>query len=118
MDYKLWYNPECSKSKEAKKILDDNKVNYEIIDYKNTKLDKTLLLNLIMNLEGESFNLIRFKESGVSTQNKINKMQVNDIIELIIEKPECMQRPLVQSMKGGKNFIARPTEIILDNIII
>jgi len=118
MEYKLWYNENCSKSKEAKKILDDNNIEYEILNYLEEPLNRQLLLNLIMNLNGEAFNLIRFKESGVSTQGKINKMSVSDIIELIINNPECLQRPIVQNLKGGRNFIARPTSIIFSQLNI
>jgi arsenate reductase len=112
MENKLWYNPNCSKSIEAKRILDEANVNYIIKDYINEKLDLEELEILINILKNDIELLIR-EEANISVEER-NQLSIKEIINIILENPEIMQRPIYQTKFTAK--IVRPPELIKDLI--
>jgi len=113
---KLWYNKNCSKSRGAKEILDENNIEYEIINYLDARITKEVLLELILKLKnGKPKELVRLEESGL-TQLEVDNLTNEHIIDLLLFNKKAIQRPLIET--ENISFVARPIEIIFDYIKI
>ena len=47
---KIWHNTRCSKSREAKQILEDSKVEYEVFEYLKNDFTKNDLKEIILQI--------------------------------------------------------------------
>lgn len=107
----LIHNPNCSKSREAKNILDDLGVQFLVIDYLKEGF-KDKLLHHLPGLLGLSFSeMIRknedvYKELGLADK----KLSEDEWIEIIKERPILLERPIF--IHQGKGIIARPPELV------
>ena len=77
----LFHNNRCSKSREVKKYVDDNKIN-EIIDYLNTFPEESFLKTVFLKLENNFPEIIRVNEKIYKNLNDNEK-----IIQSIICRP-------------------------------
>jgi len=90
--------------------------NYEIIEYLKIKIIKRDLKESLKYLDEPIYNLIRDNEI-IFKNMKVNKidLSVNDVLNLIIQNPMLLQRPLVTKYVNDKavmSMISRPPEKI------
>jgi arsenate reductase len=107
----LIHNPRCSKSREAKEILEEQGVEFETIDYLKDGLKEKLLSHL-PKLLGLSFkDMIREKES-IYKELKLADKDLSDKewIHILSEHPILLERPIF--IHQNKAVIARPAELI------
>lgn len=109
----LIHNPRCSKSREAKEILIEKGIDFEIIDYLKDGLKEKLLAKL-PELTGLTYpEMIRTKEEIYKELNlKEKKLSNKDWIELLQKHPILLERPIF--IHNFKAVIARPSEKILE----
>ena len=107
---KIWHNSKCSKSREAKEILDNQNESFEIFEYLNDEFSKDDIKN-IMSLLGISdirdmlrSKEVEYKELDIDAHSKTQ----DEIIELVIKTPKLIERPII--IKDDKAVIARPME--------
>ena len=62
MQFKLYHNPRCSKSRQAKTLLEENNIAFETILYLNTPLTEKELEYILNNLSVKPIFLVRTKE--------------------------------------------------------
>lgn len=107
----LIYNPRCSKSREAKEILESQGIEYETIDYLKDGLKEKLLLNL-PNLLGLSFKEMIRKKEIVFNELKLADKDLSDKewIDILIKHPVLLERPIF--IYKNKAIIARPAELL------
>ncbi len=109
----MYHNPGCSKSRGALEILDDKKVDTEVIRYLDAPLSRDDFEGILDILIDPPAELVRkdkkFAELGLVEADYQTREQV---IELLLEHPVLMQRPIV--IKDGKALIARPSERVLE----
>ncbi len=107
----LIYNPHCSKSKEAKKILDDLGIDFVLLDYLKDGLSEELISSLPSLLSLPFQKIIREKES-VFTDMKIAKENISDVewVNILKSHPVLLERPLFIFNK--KAIIGRPPSLI------
>lgn len=107
----LYHNPNCSKSRGAKEILESRGVAFEVVEYLKTPLDADAILALLGAIGGEPAELVRkdnyFKELGL---NADDYQSAEAVAALLAEHPKLMQRPV--AVKDGKAVIARPSELV------
>ena len=116
MQLKIFHNPRCSKSRQAKKLLEERNSSFETILYLNEKISKIELDKIITNFSGSPILLVRTKEKLFKDLN-IKKENLNDknyIIELLSKYPKLIERPLLLS--ENKTIIGRPPENFLELI--
>jgi arsenate reductase (glutaredoxin) len=107
----LIYNPGCSKSRSAKKILEDKGVDFEIIDYLKDGLKEKLLLALPELLKISYSEMIRDKEEVYKELDLKNKApNNNEWIKILMKNPILLERPIF--IYGAKAVIARPPELV------
>ena len=110
MNYTLYHNPRCSKSRQAKKILEENNVNFETVLYLNSPLTEKELMNALDNLASKPIFLVRTKEKEFK-ELKVNLELLSEkrfVAELLAKHPKLMERPLLTST--NKTIIGRPPE--------
>ena len=107
----LYHNPNCSKSRGAKEILESRGADFEVIEYLKTPLEATEIERLLGLLGGEPAALVRndshFKELGLDADDY---QSAEAVAGLIAEHPRLMQRPL--AVRGNRAVIARPSELV------
>lgn len=110
-DITLYHNPNCSKSRGAKEILESRGVEFDIIEYLKTPLSGEQIADVLGMLDGAPEELVRkdnhFRELGL---NAADYTSVEAVAAVLAEHPRLMQRPL--GVCNGKAVIARPCELI------
>lgn len=105
----IFHNKNCSTSRNAMSVLEDNGVAAEVIDYLKTPLDEAQFTELIAKLEDPVADLVRkdgfFKDQGLAAEDYTTPEAV---IALLVEHPRLMQRPIL--VRGDKAIIGRPKD--------
>jgi len=104
----IWHNPRCSKSRNALTLLEEKKIDAQVIKYMDEFLSKEQLQEVLTLLGMKAQELMRIDED-IYKQLKLK--DVNDeniLINAMIENPKLIQRPII--IKGDKAVIARPIE--------
>jgi len=106
---KLYQKPTCSKCREAIWVLKERGADFESINYYETPLAEKDLKALIKKLGIAPRELLRkneqvYRDLGLAKR----ELSEDDLIRLMIENPDLMQRPIV--VKGNKAVLARPIE--------
>jgi arsenate reductase len=108
---KIWHNNNCSKSKEAKEILERQNVPHRTFEYLKDNFTTDEIKNIIKMLDiSDIKDMLRKKEPEYKELDINNKSQ-KDIIELLILYPKLIQRPII--IKDGKAIIARPMKNLI-----
>ena len=120
INYLIYHNPRCSKSRESLELLKLKNQNFKIIEYLKVKIDKPVLKKTIQCLNTNFYDVIRDKEI-IFKNLKINKLKltIDEIVDLINVSPILLQRPLITKYIGCepiKTIISRPSERTLSLI--
>lgn len=113
----LIHNPKCSKSREALRLLEQNKVKFVTIEYLNGKLSKDLLGSLPNLLELDYLSFMRSKDDIYKELDKkynFIKLTQEEIKEIIFKNPALLERPIFIS--NSRAIVGRPPEKILELI--
>ena len=92
------------------KILEKEKVSFKIIEYLKNQISKKEVNNILNILDIDIEDLIRKNELEFKSINDDDKKNKNKLIELILNYPKVMQRPIIINDKKG--VIGRPPENI------
>ena len=105
----LYHNPRCSKSRELLGLLEDRKVDVEVVRYLEDTLSRSDLEHLLASLPDPPSALVRqdkrFAELGLDAARYTD---AESVIALLLEHPELMQRPIL--VAGDRGAIGRPPE--------
>lgn len=109
----LIHNPRCSKSREAKAILEDCSIDFDTIDYVKDGLKEKLLSHLPKLLGISYAQMVRtkddlYKELKLADKNLSDK----EWIKVIMKNPILLERPIF--INGDKAIIGRPPELVKD----
>ncbi len=107
--FRLIHNPQCSKSKQAKELLEQNGIEFEIVQYLKTPLTKGELRELSQQLGLGPIDMVRRKEDAFKAFG-LDKAGVTDeqVLDAIVSEPRLLERPIL--IRGKKAVIGRPTE--------
>ena len=115
MSAKIYHNPRCSKSRNTLAILDEKRVNYDVIKYLDTPPNKAELKELLNELGIPARELLRTGEAKYKELNLKNEnLSEDEIIDAMINHPKLIERPIVRTEKG--TVIGRPPENVLSVI--
>ncbi len=111
----LYHNPRCSKSRQALAFMQDQDIEFSLVEYLKTPLTLAQLTSLLAALKNNqavssAHDMLRPKETEYSLA-KLNK-EASDaqIIEAIAEYPKLLERPIL--LHKRKAAIGRPLENI------
>jgi arsenate reductase len=107
--WKLYHNPQCSKSREALQMIQAAGLECEVVEYLKTPPDRDELRRLIRELRSPLAELVRIKE--VEFQDDpfdVNSAEL--VAERIANSPRLLERPILWGPPGA--VIGRPVERI------
>lgn len=108
---KIYHNPRCSKSREGVQILENSKVDFEIIKYLDDNLSEKELTQIIHLLKISPLDLVRKNEKIWKENFKGNNYTELELIEILTKNPKLIERPIVVNNK--KAVVGRPPSVIL-----
>jgi arsenate reductase (glutaredoxin) len=112
MKITLYHNPQCSKSREALKILQEKGVEVFIIEYLKTPLALSELESIAQKLNLQPREFMRINEDVYKTKNLADTTLSNeDLFHAIINHPRLLERPIAISQNSA--VIGRPPENVL-----
>ncbi len=106
---KLLHNPRCSKSRQAKELLEEAGVSFEEVQYLKEPLTVDELRRLTQQLGISPIEMVRTKEEPFK-KHGLDKEGVTDeqVLAAIAADPILLERPIF--IKGDKAVIGRPPE--------
>ena len=112
-EFTIYHNPRCSKSRQTLKLLRDQGIEPEVVEYLKEPPDRTELRKIIRALGIPARELIRrgeklFQDVGDPDIRYSDSAAVN----LLAEHPKLMERPIV--MCNNRAIIGRPPEQVLE----
>ena len=108
--YTVLHNSRCGKSREAIKFLEEEKIEFQVREYLKDELSFDELKTIIAELNVKPMEIVRTTESIWKEQFKGNDYTDDELIQLMVDHPKLIQRPLV--LKDGAGVIGRPLENI------
>lgn len=108
--YTILHNSRCGKSRDAVNYLQEQGVEYQIREYLKDELNFDELKLIIEDLKIQPIDLVRTNEAIWKEQFKGNDYNDDEIIQIMIENPKLIQRPIV--LKEGSGVIGRPLELV------
>jgi len=107
----IWHNPRCSKSRNALALLEEKKIDAEVIKYLETSHTHDEIAELLKMLGLSARELMRTKEDIYKELNLKDENDEGKLIDAMVENPKLIERPIV--VKDGKAVIGRPIENII-----
>jgi arsenate reductase len=105
----VYQKPTCTKCRTTLRLLKERGVEFEAINYYETRLTERDLRGLLKKLGLTARDILR-KEEPVARRLGIGKTDFSDeeLIALMAKHPDLIQRPIVVS--GGRAVLGRPPE--------
>lgn len=107
----VYHNNSCSKSCAVIDLLNKENQPFQTIDYLNDPLTMEQIGELVQMLGGDPLAIIRQNEEAF-TPYKAKELTLKEWIELIVEHPILLQRPIV--IKDGVAVVGRPIEKVYE----
>ena len=109
MSTKIYHNARCSKSRATLAILEQNDVDFDVVNYLVNPPSESEIKSILKDLGINARDLLRkgeakFKELGLSDKT----LSEDHLIKSMIEFPILIERPIVRTEKGA--VIGRPPE--------
>ena len=104
----IWHNPKCSKSRAAKELLENKKIDANVVEYLEQIPTKEQIKDVLKKLRISAKELLRTSED---IYKELNLNQIDDeetLIDFMVKNPILIERPII--IKGDKAVIARPIE--------
>lgn len=107
----VYEKPTCTTCRKVVKILDKNGVDFNKVNYFVDPFTKSKLKILLEKMGMKPSELLRKNDKEYKELDlKNRKYSEDEILHLMIENPNLVQRPIVE--KGEKAILARPPEKI------
>ncbi|MCK5637327.1 MAG: arsenate reductase (glutaredoxin) [Flavobacteriaceae bacterium] len=111
---KIYHNPRCSKSRQGLAILQESKVDFEIVEYLKTPLTEKDIKELVAKLNIDPIDLVRKNEAIWKENFKGKELSNEEVIKAMANNPKLIERPIV--VHNDKAIIGRPPEKIISII--
>ena len=111
MNAKIYHNSRCSKSRAAVAILEQNDVDFDVVNYLIDPPSELELREILNDLGMSARELLRKGESKYKELELSNKtLSEDELIKAMLKFPILIERPIVRTEKGVS--IGRPPENI------
>ena len=114
MEFVIYHNPRCSKSRQTLALLESRGIQPRVELYLETPLSERDIKILLEKLTIPARDLVRraeeaFKQSGLNLSSNEDLL-----IKIMAKNPKIMERPIV--VLGDRAVIGRPPENVLELI--
>ncbi|MGQ9644123.1 MAG: arsenate reductase family protein [Ignavibacterium sp.] len=107
----VYEKPTCTTCRKVSKALTEAGIDFEKVNYYIEPFTKKKLKELLKKMNMKPSELLRKNDEAYKKlKNKIEKLSEDEILSLMIENPDLVQRPIVEY--GDKAILARPPERI------
>ncbi len=108
----IYQKPTCTTCRRVLKLVEDSGVPYTAVNYYETPLTKSKLKTLLQKGGLKAKDVFRSKEDLYKSLGlaKVAKSE-EELLDLIIQYPDLLQRPLVEM--GETVILGRPPETVL-----
>lgn len=107
----VYEKPTCTTCRKVSKALTEAGIDFEKVNYYIEPFTKKKLKELLKKMNMKPSELLRKNDEAYKKlKNKIDKLSEDEILSLMIENPDLIQRPIVEY--GDKAILARPPERI------
>ncbi len=110
----VYEKPTCTTCRNLAELLRANGIEYEKVNYYIEPVSEERLRALLKKANLSPFDVVRKKEPLYKELNINEDMPPDELIKLIVENPNLLQRPIVEV--GDKAILARPVEKALELI--
>lgn len=93
---KIYHNPRCSKSRQAKQMLDQNSIEYDTHLYLDNPLSVNELQSLLSKLNLSIKDIIRTKEDIWKENFKDKELTEPELVEIVSNNPKLLERPIIE----------------------
>ena len=115
MTVTIYHNPRCSKSRQTLKLITEQNIEPEIIEYLKTPPSAAEIRNLLKLLKLSPREIMRKGEAVYKSMDLDNpEMGDDNLINAMVANPILIERPIV--ICGNQAVIGRPPEKVI-NII-
>ena len=111
---KLYHNPRCSKSRQGLAILKEKNLEFEIVEYLKSPLNKEEISDIISKLKIQPIDLVRKNELVWKEKFKNKNLDNDQILSALVEYPKLIERPIL--VNGNSAIIGRPPEQLISII--
>ncbi|MBT6746846.1 MAG: arsenate reductase (glutaredoxin) [Flavobacteriales bacterium] len=111
---KIYHNPRCSKSRQTLKILTDNGIEPEILEYLIDVPTIEELKTVLKKLGLAPIQILRKGEGVFKEKYKGQDLSDDQWLAAMVENPKLIERPIV--INGNKAVLGRPPENVLELI--
>ena len=108
----IYHNGECSKSKGALEILQEQGVPLEIRYYLAEPPTIEELKDILQKLELNASDIVRKNEPAYLEKYEGKEKNDDEWLRILTVNPELIERPIV--VNGNKAIVARPPEKVLE----
>lgn len=109
-EWKIYHNPKCSKSRDTLKLLRENGIEPEVVEYLKNPPTREELKKMIEIFEGPAHLLVRTTED-LYRELKFDLSSENEIVENLARHPALLERPFVVTPTAAT--LGRPPENVL-----
>lgn len=106
----IYHNPRCRKSREGLAILEESKLDVEIIKYLDEVPSVEELQSLLKKLNMKAIDLVRTNEKIWKEAYRGKDLSESEILEAMHQHPKLIERPIV--LYKDKAVVGRPPERI------
>jgi arsenate reductase len=110
----IYEKPTCTTCRKLAYLLRENNIKYENVNYYIDALLEEKLRELLTKANLLPFEILRTKEPLFKKLGLSPETPPDEVIKLIIENPNLLQRPIVEV--GERAVLARPVEKALELI--
>ena len=118
INFKIYHNPRCSKSRKALEIINSKTKYFKIIKYLEDEIDIIELKSLLNLNKISKEEIIRTNETTYKELKLLEKdLSVDETINYIKKFPILLQRPIIIKYQNNKlthSVIGRSSETVLD----
>ena len=108
----IYHNPRCSKSRATLAILEQEGIDYSVVEYLKNPPTKTGLTAMLATLGISARTLIRKKEPIYKAEGLDNDtLSEKELVSAMVAHPILIERPIV--VANGRAVIGRPPESVL-----
>ena len=108
----VYEKPTCTTCRKLSALLAERGIEPERIDYHVTGLTEAEIRNLLAKADAGPRDVLRTREAAYAEHVAGRDLSVDELIALMAEHPELVQRPIV--VRGDRAVLARPVERVLE----
>lgn len=109
-DTVLWHNARCSKSRQAKAMLEDADVDVHVREYLKDPPTRAELEDLLTALGIEDVRQVVRTGEDAYAQLGLADADRDELLDAIVDNPILLQRPIL--VRGDEAVVGRPPEDI------